>query len=363
MRVAIVHDWLTGLRGGEKVLELLLELYPEATIFTLLHLPGSTSPRIESHPIRTTFIQRLPLAGRHYRWYLPLFPRAIESLDLSGFDLVLSSSHCVAKGAIAPKQALHICYCHTPMRYVWDRFEDYFGTGWKARLLYGPAARRLRRWDRDSASRVHHFIANSRYVASRIRDYYGREVDAVIPPPVDTGFYTPAPEGAASAEPYFLVVSALVAYKRIELAIEAFRGRAEPLLIVGTGPSKARLEALAPKNVRFLGWLPDDELRRLYRGCRAAILPGVEDFGIVPLEALACGAPVVAYGEGGALDTVKDGQTGVLFQEPTAPSLSRAIDRVSGLGFNKESLRNWALGFSRERFLTEMREFISSRIR
>jgi glycosyltransferase involved in cell wall biosynthesis len=363
MRVAVVHDWLTGLRGGEKVLELLLELYPEATIFTLLHLPGSTSSRIESHPIRTTFIQKLPLVERHYRWYLPLFPRAIESLDLSGFDLVLSSSHCAAKGAIAPKGVLHICYCHTPMRYVWDRFEDYFGSGWKARILYAPAAGRLRRWDRASARRVDHFIANSRYVASRIREYYGREVEAVIPPPVDTDFYNPAPEGAPSAEPYFLVVSALVPYKRIELAIEAFRGRSEPLLIVGTGPAKARLEALAPKNVRFLGWLPDEELRTLYRGCRAAILPGVEDFGIVPLEALACGAPVIAYGEGGALDTVREGETGVLFREPTALSLSRAIDRVSGLSFNKESLRNWALGFSRERFLTQMREFVSSRTR
>jgi len=365
MRVAIVHDWLTGRRGGEKVLELLLELYPEATIFTLLHLPGSAGSSIEAHPIRTSFIQKLPLVERHYRWYLPLFPRAIESLDLSGFDLVLSSSHCAAKGAIAPKGALHICYCHTPMRYVWDRFGDYFGRGWKARLLYGPAARRLRRWDRNSASRVDHFIANSHYVASRIRDYYGREVDAVIPPPVDTGYYTPAPDGdsAAAAEPYFLVVSALVPYKRIELALEAFRGRAETLLVVGTGPSRGRIEAIAPKNVRLLGWLPDEELRRLYRGCRATILPGVEDFGIVPLEAIACGAPVVAYGEGGALDTVKDGETGAFFREPTAASLSHAIDRVSGLRFNKESLRNWALGFSRERFLTQMREFISSRTR
>ncbi len=195
MRVVIVHDWLTGLRGGEKVLELLLEIFPDATIATLLHVPGSTSSRIESRPIVTSFIQKLPLVERHYRWYLPLFPRAIESLDLSGFDLVLSSSHCAAKGAIARRGAPHICYCHTPMRYVWDRFEDYFGRGWKSRLLYAPGARRLRRWDRSSAKRVDSFVANSRYVASRIRDYYGREVDAVIPPPVDTDFYTPGSEG------------------------------------------------------------------------------------------------------------------------------------------------------------------------
>ena len=356
MRVVIVHDWLTGLRGGEKVLELLLEIFPDATIATLLHVPGSTSSRIESRPIVTSFIQKLPLVERQYRWYLPLFPRAIESLDLSGFDLVISSSHCAAKGAIAGRGAPHISYCHTPMRYVWDRFEDYFGRGWKSRLLYAPWARRLRRWDRSSASRVDSFVANSRYVASRIRDYYGREVDAVIPPPVDTDFYTPGSE--VGGDPYYLVVSALVPYKRIDSAVEAFRGRPERLLVVGAGPSRETLEAFAPSNVRFLGFLPDEELRRLYRGARGAILPGVEDFGIVPLEAMACGTPVVAYGEGGALDTVKDGETGVLFLEPTPASLSHAIDRVSALSFNKESLRNWAVGFSRERFLTRMREFI-----
>jgi glycosyltransferase involved in cell wall biosynthesis len=248
------------------------------------------------------------------------------------------------------------------MRYVWDRFEDYFGTGIRAQLLYGPVVRLLRRWDRNSAKRVDHFIANSHYVASRIREYFGRDVGAVIPPPVDTDFYTTA-DGGDEPEPYFLIVSALVPYKRIDLAVESFRGRPEPLLIVGSGSSEAKLKVGAPANVRFLGWLPDEELRKLYRGSRAVILPGVEDFGIVPLEALACGTPVVAFGKGGALDTVKDGETGVLFREPTAASLSHAIDRVSGLRFNKESLRNWALGFSREKFLTGMREFISSRIR
>ncbi|MGH9332767.1 MAG: glycosyltransferase, partial [Vicinamibacteria bacterium] len=268
--------------------------------------------------------------------------------------------HCAAKGAIPPKGVRHICYCHTPMRYVWDRFSDYFGDGWKAHLFYGPAARGLRRWDRKTASRVDHFVANSRYVASRIRDYYGREVDAVIPPPVDTDFFTPDPEHPVPGD--FLVVSALVPYKRIDLAIEAFRGRREMLNIVGTGPSEASLKSRAPENVRFLGWLPDEELRVLYRSCTAAILPGVEDFGIVPLEAQACGAPVVAFSEGGALDSVREGETGVFFREPTALSLSHAIDRVSTLRFNKTSLRDWALGFSRERFVSRMRDFLSARI-
>jgi glycosyltransferase involved in cell wall biosynthesis len=368
MRVAIVHDWLTGIRGGEKVLEDLLELFPDATLFTLVHRKGSTSSRIESRPVVTAFTQKLPFAETHYRWYLPVFPWAIESLDLSDYDLVLSSSHCAAKGVVPPRGAVHICYCHTPMRYVWDRFPDYFGDGLRARLFYGPMARMLRRWDRDSARRVDHFVANSTYVADRIQNYYRRDVDAVIPPPVDTDFFTPTPASeddeiaSPTADPFFLIVSALVPYKRIQLAIEAFRGRDEPLLIVGTGPSASALASIAPGNVRFLGWLPDEELRRLYRTCRAVLLPGVEDFGIVPLEAQACGAPVVAFAEGGALDTVRPGETGVLFDEPTHASLSHAIDRISALRLNKESLRDWALGFSRSRFRSRMQEFVRARV-
>jgi glycosyltransferase involved in cell wall biosynthesis len=370
MRVALVHDWLTGLRGGEKVLIDLIELFPEATLFTLVHREGATDPRIESRPTVTAFTQRLPFAKSHYRWYLPLFPWAIESLDLTGFDLVISSSHCAAKGVIPPPGAVHICYCHTPMRYVWDRFEDYFGNGVRARLVYRPMAKRLRRWDRSSARRVDHFVANSSYVAGRIRTYYGRDVDAVISPPVDTDFYSPGSTGedastsamSAATPPFYLIVSALVPYKRIHLAIEAFRHREETLVIVGSGPSGRALAATAPDNVRLLGWLPDEELRRLYRSARAVILPGVEDFGIVPLEAQACGAPVVAFAEGGALDTVRDGETGALFAEPTASSLSHAIDRVSALRLNKDSLRDWALGFSRSRFRSRMQEFVRAHV-
>jgi glycosyltransferase involved in cell wall biosynthesis len=359
MRVALVHDWLTGLRGGEKVLDALVEIFPEATIFTLLHVAGSTTPRIESRPIETAFTQKLPFVARHYRWYLPLFPRAIESLDLTGYDLVVSSSHCAAKGVIPGKGSTHVCYCHTPMRYVWDRFEDYFGSGLKARLVYGPFAHYLRRWDRESSKRVDRFIANSSYVAGRIRSYYGRDVDEVIPPPVDTEFYTPGEDEPGA---YFLIVSALVPYKRIDVALEAFRGRPEELLVVGSGPSEAELKSRAPSNVRFLGWQPDVELRRLYRGCRASILPGVEDFGIVPVETLSCGRPVVALGRGGVLDTVTDGETGALFEEPTPESLSRAIDRVSSLRFNKERLRSSALRFSHESFRSRVREFVRARV-
>ena len=362
MRVALVHDWLSGMRGGEKVLEVFCDLFPDATLFTLLHVAGSTSPRIESLPIRTAFTQKLPCVTQLYRWYLPLHPWAIESLDLNGFDLVLSSSHCVAKGVQPAEGALHICYCHTPMRYVWDRFQDYFGSGLKARLLYGPVAKKLRAWDRASASRVDHFVANSTHVAERIDKYYGRAADAVIPPPVDTDFYVPSVSaGESDGQSFCLVVSALVPYKRIDLAIEAFRHRTDELVIVGSGPSEAQLKATAPPNVRFLGWTDDATLRELYQTCRACLLLGVEDFGIVPLEAQACGAPVVAYGEGGALDTVRDGETGVFFREPIPEALSIAIDKVYSLGVDKKLLREWALRFSRETFQNRMREFIETR--
>ncbi len=359
MRVALVHDWLTGLRGGEKVLEVLCELFPEATLFTLVYVQGTTSPTIESLPIRTAFTQKLPGVKQLYRWYLPLHPWAIETLDLSEFDLVVSSSHCVAKGVVPREGALHISYCHTPMRYVWDRFEDYFGSGLKAKLVYGPVAKRLRAWDRASARRVDHFIANSTYVSERIENYYDRTADTIIPPPVDTQFFTPS---ADDPEDYYLVVSALVPYKRIDIAVEAFRGRNETLVIVGSGPSAERLRAGAPSNVHFRGWVSDEELKTLYQRCRACLLPGVEDFGIVPLEAQASGAPVVAYGKGGALDTVRDGETGVLFHEPTAEALSHAIDKVSSLGLNKNLMRDWALGFSRETFQKRMKEFIQARV-
>ena len=334
-------------------------MFPDATLFTLVYNRGTTSPTIESLPITTAFSQNLPGVSRYYRWYLPLYPRAIESLALDGFDLVLSSSHCVAKGVVKPAGAVHICYCHTPMRYVWDRFEDYFGSGVKAKLVYGPIASRLRRWDVATADRVDHFIANSRYVGERIHNYYDRAADAVIPPPVDTDFFVP---NERDANGYFLIVSALVPYKRIELAVDAFRGRTERLVIVGAGPSRAKLEASAPDNVDFVGWVAPQKLRELYQSCRASILAGVEDFGIVPLESQACGSPVVAYAEGGALETIREDTTGVFFKEPTAQSLSRAIDKVSSLSFNKKLLRDWALQFSRNAFRNQMQTFIGDRL-
>ncbi len=358
MRVALIHDWLTGLRGGEKVLEVLCELYPDATLFTMVYIPDSTSLIIESHPIRTAFTQKLPAVKSLYRWYLPLYPWAVESLDLDGYDLVVSSSHCVAKGVLTPPDSTHICYCHTPMRYVWDRFGDYFGNGVTARLVYGPVAHYLRKWDVASAARVDYFIANSKHVAGRIQKYYRREAD-VIYPPVDTEVYVPAEE---EPEDYYLIVSALVPYKRLELAIDAFNKRNEPLLIVGTGPQEAKLKARAGANIRFLGGLSQQELRPLYQRCQAVLLPGVEDFGIVPVEAQACGRPVVAFAEGGALESVRDGETGVFFSESSPEALSDAIDRVSSLRFNRNAVRSWALGFSRQRFKDSVKTYIDEKL-
>jgi glycosyltransferase involved in cell wall biosynthesis len=357
VRVALVHDWLTGMRGGEKVLLSLARLFPDAPIFTLLHVKGSLSPELEAREIRTSFVQHLPGVARRYRQYLPLFPAAIGSLDLGAFDLVISSSHCVAKGAKRASGAVHVSYCFTPMRYVWDRYDDYFGPGKlgaPARWIVPHLAQALRAWDVATAPRVDHFVADSRYVAGRIRRYYGRESEVILPP-VDTELFTPVD---AVPGDYDLIVSALAPYKRIELALEAYRGTGRRLKVVGSGPEEQRLRALAPAEAEFLGWVDDAALRDLYRGCRAVIMPGVEDFGIVPLEAMACGRPAVVFAEGGGAETVLHGETGVVFQEPTAASLKAAIDSLQRISFNTVALRARAEAHSRQAFESRFRTFV-----
>jgi glycosyltransferase involved in cell wall biosynthesis len=363
-KVALVHDWLTGMRGGEKVLEHLSALFPDAPIYTLFHFPGSVSPAIEGHPIRTSFLHRAPGIRRHYRRYLPLFPTAIEEFDLSGFDLVVSSSHCVAKGVIPHPGAFHVCYCHTPMRYAWDQEHAYFPQrrGLTAHLRSSVLSR-LRTWDAASASRVDLFVANSSFVAERIRRYYGRHAE-VAHPPVDVDYFTPAPADAeaegAGGPPHGLMVSALAPYKRVEVGIAACERLGLPLYIVGEGPERERLERLAGPKTRLLGRVPPERLRDLYRGALCFLQPGVEDFGIASVEALACGTPVAAVARGGVLDVVEEGVHGALYpEEEGVEGLTAAIDKTRQIRSNLADLRHRAERFSAQRFTERLSSLLA----
>jgi len=356
MRTAVVHDWLNGMRGGEKVLEAILPLVPNPTIFTLFHVPGSVSREIERYPIRASGLNRLPFARRHYRHYLPLYRRAIESFDLGGFDLVVSSSHCVAKGAIARDGAPHLCYCHTPVRYAYEQFDAYFPAGaTRFRSAKKAMIESLRRWDRATADRPTRFLANSTAVADRIRRHYGRDA-AVLHPPVDVVFFNGTNGGR---EDFLLAVGSLVPYKRYEVAIEAARRLDRPLVLVGKGPEERRLRALASSSVRIVSDVAPEALRELYRRCHAFVQPGEEDFGISLVEALACGAPVAALGRGGARDTVRHGENGVLYAEESVEALVGAVEELSRSRYDYTAVRATALPFARERFDREFDRAIS----
>jgi glycosyltransferase involved in cell wall biosynthesis len=357
MKIAFVHDWLTGMRGGEKVLDALCERFPDAELFTLVHTRGSVSPTIERRPLHTSFIQGLPFVSKYYRQYLPLFPTAIEQFSFDRFDLVVSVSHCCAKSIVRPGRTCHLCYCLTPMRYAWDQFDAYFGPDRLGRLgsaLMRPVMARMARWDRDTADRADRYVAISHYVAGRIRRYYNREA-IVVYPPVDTEFFHPDDTLAARQA---LVVSALVPYKRVDIAIDACRLAGVPLTIVGDGPDRARLERAGGADVRFLGRLTNEEIRDLYRRSAVTLLPGEEDFGIVPLEAQACGRPVVALGRGGALETVVPGVTGTLVNDLDARAFSDALTDTIERPFDRAAIRAHAERFSRTRFADEMSALI-----
>jgi len=350
VNVVLVHDWLTGQRGGEKVLEALAEVFPKAPIYTLFHFPGSQIEAVEKRVLKTSFLQRMPFLKKHYRWYLPLFPMAAELFDLQRYDLVISTSHCVVKGIIPHPDALHVSYIFSPVRYAWNQYDSYFSRNklsFFSNLFIPPLIHYLRIWDVTSSARVDHFVADSQCVARRVEKYYRRRAD-VIYPPVDTEFFRPP--DAAPAKDYDLIVSALVPYKMIDLAISAYNRVGWPLKVVGQGPEYKKLRGQAGPNVEFFGSLGADDLRRLYQGARAFILPGEEDFGITALEAQACGTPVVAYGRGGACETVLDGKTGLFFYELKTSSLAAALDKFKALEFNEKTLRAHALGFSRDIF-------------
>jgi len=357
VRTAIIHDWLTGMRGGEKVLEALCDLFPSAPIYTLIHNRGSVSTKIESHTIRTSFLQHAPLIKKHYRHYLPLFPKAIERFQIEKFDLVISSSHCVAKGVIPSPSAVHICYCHTPMRYIWSHYDDYFGrhrTGFLKRIALPPVRDYLCEWDVSTNQRVNQFVANSRTVAARIKKFYGRE-SKVLYPPVDVDFFTPAESDRGT---FFLIVSALVPYKRIEVAIEAFNRNGKPLVIVGTGPEYKRLKKISESNIQYLGRIDAAELRELYRKTAALIQPAEEDFGINIIEALACRCPVIALSRGGALESIIEQETGLFFNDLSASALQEAVDKIGSIRFNEVLMRETALRFSPARFRSEFQRLI-----
>ncbi len=351
-RVAILHDWLTGMRGGEAVLESLLALYPDAELFTLLHIKGSCSPTIENRIIHTSFIDRFPLKERLYRHYLPFFPTAIEEFDFHGFDLVISSSHCVTKGAIVPPDIPHISYVHSPMRYVWDMYREYFpGHGFARRFVIPFFANYLRMWDAASAHRVDRYVVNSAFVAKRVRRFYGRESTVIHPPCVDD--FGPAP--TAQREDFYLVYGAMVPYKRLDLAIQAFRESGRRLIVAGHGPEKKRLQQMASGGrIEFID-RPDRALsRELFEKARGLIFPGVEDFGIVPVEAQERRCPVIAYRAGGALETVVHGKTGYFFDEQSPQSLNQALDRFESLNFREADFRKNVLRFTTDTFRRKM---------
>ncbi|MFQ5480839.1 MAG: glycosyltransferase [Thermodesulfobacteriota bacterium] len=372
MKVALIHDWLTGMRGGERVLEAFCEVFPEADIFTLLYNPGSVSGVIENRSITTSFIQRLPLSKKHYPLYLPLFPMAVERFDLFGYDLVISLSHCVAKGVITSHDSVHISYIFTPMRYIWDRFHDYFGDRGSSRLklaLYSLAAHYLRVWDVASAKRVDSYIAISDYVARRVEKYYSREA-AVLYPPVDCERFSLSKTGP---EDYYLIVSAFVPYKRLDIAVEAFNKLGGRLVIVGGGREEKKLKALAGPNIEFLGQVSDARVASLYRNCRALIFPGVEDFGITPLEAMASGRPVIAFAEGGVLETLcplfkkrglstqNKAPTGLFFYEQTPAAIIKAVNdfELHEKHFSPLAARERAERFSLETFKKNIKKMIN----
>ncbi len=361
MKVALVHDWLTGMRGGEKCLEVLCELFPDAPIYTLLHNKGTMSPLIESKKIVTSFIQYLPEKEKRYRQYLPLFPFAISRFDFSEYDVVISVSHAVAKSIRVNNDTIHICYCLTPMRYIWDMYDDYFGKG-KANFVTRAAMKiivpMLRRYDVATSSRVNYFIAISDFVKQRIQKNYGRDAEIIFPP-VDVDRFA----ASEQSDDFYLIVSALVPYKRVDLAVDVFNTNGKKLIIAGTGPESEKLKAMAKPNIEFLGWRSDEELAQLYSRCTALIFPGEEDFGIVPLEAQASGKPVVAFGKGGALETIIDGKTGVFFSQQTVSDLQSAIEKMQSIQFNSAEIRNHASNFSRPIFKKKMKDFIEEKVR
>ncbi|MFA4966607.1 MAG: glycosyltransferase [Candidatus Margulisiibacteriota bacterium] len=356
MKVAIVHDYLIQMGGAERVVAALHELFPQAPIYTSVFLKNKLSRELQTADIRASFMQNLPFMEKEFRMYFLFYPFAFSSFDLSKYDVIISSSSAYAKGIRKRKGQVHICYCYTPMRFAW-RFNDYI-----ERQELNPLLARglslfvpiLKKWDLGTVKNVDYFIAISRFVSDRIKSIYGRD-SVIIYPPVDTSLFKPS----HTEKDYFLIVSRLVSYKRIDLAIKVFNKLGLTLKIAGEGPDLERLRSLAGDNIKFLGRLNDEEIKRLYSECRALIFSGEEDFGITPLEAAASGSPTIAYGRGGALETIIDGRTGILFDRQTEESLSMAVMKFKSSGFDKKDLLAQAEKFSKDRFKERIRGFLN----
>jgi len=359
MKIALVHDYLNQAGGAERVVECLHEIYPEAPIYTSIYDRNSMPEAFKKMDVRTSFMQHLPLVMKHFKKYLPLFPFAFESFDLSGYDLILSSSSAWGKGIKKRKDQLHICYCHSPMRFVWmyKAYMEREEYGPVTRLMLQPVLRWLQKWDLRTNKRVDHFIANSLTTQKRIKLFYGRD-SHVINPPVDTSFFKPYNSEIGD---YFLVVSRLNPYKRIDLAVEAFNETGLPLIVAGSGPDEKRLRKLAKPNITFLGKVSDQEVVKYYSSCRAFVLPGEEDFGLTPVEAQACGRPAIAYRAGGATESIIEGRTGMFFDRQDTPSLIDALKRFDHRSFDPKLIRENALRFDKEVFKQKIREFVNGK--
>ena len=360
MRIALIHDWLNQIGGAEDVLEALVEMYPGAPIYTSIYAPDLMPPAYRAWDIRLTWMNHLPGIHCHHQVYLPFYPLAFQGLNLSGYDVVLSNKSGFCHGIRVPPGATHICYCLTPTRYIWN-LRDYVEREQFpaiANAILPPVIALLRQWDYAAAQRVHHFIAISTEVQARIKQVYGRE-SVVISPPVDTSGFQPAPKH----DDYFLILSRLIPYKRIDLAVAAFNQLRLPLVIAGDGRDRARLQSMAKPNITFLGRVDDTRRAELMARCRAFIFPGLEDFGITPVQAQAAGRPVIAFAGGGALDMVQDGVTGLFFGEPTWQSLADAVRRFDDTKFNPAAIREFALQFDTQVFKQRLAVFIEDKTR
>ncbi len=357
MRVALVHDYLNQYGGAERVLEAFCQIFPKAPIYTLLYDKEKTGLAFEGRRIKTSFLQKVPLVKSHHRPFLMLMPLAIEQFDLSQYDLVLSDSASYAKGVITSSRTLHICYCHTPIRYAWDdshRYIEEFGYPGAVKKVIPFFMNYIRLWDEQAAQRVDKFIANSYFVARRIKKYYHRDAEVIHPPVKTQLFYS-----TNNTDDYFLIVGRFLPYKRFDLAIEAFNQLGWPLKIIGDGPDRKRLEKMAKPNIEFVGQVADEKLKNYYAHCQAFIFPQEEDFGITAVEAMAAGRPVIAYQAGGALEIIRPGMTGLFFKEQTVDCLTETLKKFKPTDFNPQLIRARAEDFDEERFRGKIEEFIN----